>query len=907
MKVLTTSGTLVTSDGSKKVEVALPQPTSQRNFYRDAIVLAFPTQSAEAQITNFRVKAGFPGARGGGPAASPVSGIDPASIRDISKNMNGQGHLSWDAPAGNWTILRIGYTTTGAQNSPGPTGGEGLECDKFDRAAIEFHFNHYLGELFDSIKPLATKGRAGILIDSYERGLQNWSANFPQEFQKRRGYDLKPYLLTMTGRVVGNTDVSERFLWDVRKTQAELMEEYYYGRFAELCHAHDMKAFIEPYDPGNFDEMAAGAYADMPMGEFWQDSANHHSIKLVASVAHVNGRPITGAESFTSSQRPWGEYPYSLKALGDFMYTQGLNRIILHSFAMQPHPTVAPGVTMGRWGGFFERTNTWYSQGSVWLQYLARCQYLLQQGSFTADLLYFAGEDSPARAPEASALNPAPPQGYAFDTIDPGAIIKRLKVQNGRIVLPDGMTYRVFVLPSRPAITVEVLRRIHDMVGDGMPLVVAGPKPESTPSLSGYPDADKEVRRLADELWGDLNGTTATEHTFGKGRVFWGQPLPDVLGKLGVKPDFEVSSHFSDATINYIHRRIGGNDAYFIANRKYRSEDLVCTFRVNGKLPEFWSADTGRIVPAAVYEFADGRVRVPIRLDPAGSLFVVFRSAAPARRLGAIVKDNTSAVTAEPVQPADRSPQVSGMPTTLEEPPMMNIVGDAKGTVLIWQNGTYSLWDSMGRASTTKISIIGQPVEIAGPWHLMFPPNLGAPSEVALDKLISWPEHSDNGVKYFSGTATYTKQIDIPADATAGGKRLCLDLGRVMVLAEVLVNGQDLGILWKTPYEVDITDAVHPGNNDLEIQVTNLWPNRLIGDEQLPPENEYGTAGGAPGSGGLGAVRQMPGWYVQGQPKPGGRITFTTWQHFTKDSPLLESGLIGPVRLRSAVRLAIDP
>jgi hypothetical protein len=427
--------------------------------------------------------------------------------------------------------------------------------------------------------------------------------------------------------------------------------------------------------------------------------------------------------------------------------------------------------------------------------------------------------------------------------------------------------------------------------------------------LAGYPDADKEIRRLADELWGNLDGTTVTERSFGKGRVFWGQPLSAVLGRLKVNPDFEVSSRSGDATINYIHRRVGDTDVYFIANRKYRSEDLVCTFRVDGKQPEFWSADTGRMVPAAVYEFADGRIRVPVRLDPAGSMFVVFRSPAPARRLQTVLKEDAAIVTTEPFLPAERSPQVSGMPTTVEEPPVLNVSGDAQGTVLVWQNGTYSLRDSAGRTSTVKVSAIGEPMEVTGPWHLTFPPNLGAPSEVTLDKLISWSEHSDNGVEYFSGTATYTKRIKIAADATAGGKRLYLDLGRVMVLAEVLVNGRNLGIVWKAPYQVDITDAIRAGDNDLEIRVTNLWPNRLIGDEQLPAENEYGTIGGPPGGGGLGttAIRQMPDWYIQGKPKPpGGRITFATWQHFKKDSPLLESGLIGPVRLRSAVRLTTD-
>ncbi|MBN1972217.1 MAG: hypothetical protein JW787_01160 [Sedimentisphaerales bacterium] len=942
MKKLTTSETAVTSDGNTKIEVDLVQPNAQLDFYRDVFVLAFPTPATDARIPNYSTKAGIPGTTGfgggfggmrgmgvrDGAAASVTGGIEPASVIDISKNMDQKGHLIWSAPAGNWTVLRIGYTTTGSQNGPAPDGGAGLECDKFDSKAIEFHFNHYFGELLEAFEPLAAKGMAGILIDSYERGLQNWSVDFPVEFQKRRGYDLKGYLPAMTGRVVGDSDISERFLWDIRKTQAELMQENYYGRFAELCHEHGIKAFIEPYDPGNFNEMAAGSYADMSMGEFWQENNTHHSIKLAASISHVNGRKVMGAESFTSSQNPWHEYPYSLKSLGDFMFTEGLNRVILHSFAMQPHPTAAPGITMGRWGGFFERTNTWYAKGADWLNYIARCQYLLQQGLFTADLLYFTGENSPVRVQDPTALNPALPQGYDFDTVDAGTIIKRLKIHNGRIILPDGMSYRILILPDLNNITVEVLSRIHSLVNDGMCLMVTGTKPQSTPGLANYPAADKQVQRLADELWGDMDGITVKEHTFGKGRVFREQSVQSVLDKLSIKPDFEFTSRSGSAQVNYIHRRAGDTEIYFVANRGYKSEDLVCTFRVEGRQPEFWKADTGDMISAEIYNTVEGKTCMPIQLDPAGSVFVVFRSDAPDKHVVAVAKEGKILAGTElfpvPERPAAPAPVRGGfgfggggfgsfgamrggqvIQSEPEELPVFSLAGtsNAKDNMLFWENGTYSLTDNSSVTSVIEISGIVQPLEIAGAWKVTFPPNLGAPAQITLNELKSLHEHSENGVKYFSGTAVYTKQIEVPAETLTNDKRLFIDLGRVMVLAEVIINNKKLGILWKAPYRVDITDAVHPGSNELEIRVTNLWPNRLIGDEQLPAENEYGIVGGPPGGGGLGtdAVRKMPEWYLEGKSKTGDRITFTAWKHYSANSPLMESGLIGPVKLINAV------
>ncbi|HMD70136.1 MAG TPA: glycosyl hydrolase [Bryobacteraceae bacterium] len=1012
--------------------------------------------SAASRIANWAGKASF-GRRAGAPATVEAAGgrfIDAASVIDVTRFMNAEGQLDWTAPAGNWVVLRIGHTTTGAINSPGPDGGVGLECDKFSREAYEFHFNQFFGPVMDAIAPLAAKGMAGATIDSYETGLQNWTAKFPEEFLKRRGYDLKPYMPAMFGRVVGSPEISGRFLWDIRKTQAELMQENYYGEFQRQCHKHGMKSFLEPYDPGNFDEMPTGQYADMVMGEFWLGQPNQHSIKLVASVGHVYDKKIIAAESFTGSSK-WQEHPYCMKTTGDFMYTQGLNQFVFHRYCHQPHPDARPGMTMGPWGWFFDRTNTWFEKSSGWLKgYVARAQSMLRQGVFVADILYFTGEDSPQVAPTLAQLDPPPPAGYDWDTIDAEAIQTRVKIEDGRISLPGGQTYSVLVLPPRKKISLALLRKIRDLVHDGMKLVVTA-RPEETPGLTEYPNCDAEVKRIVSEVWGDLDGQHVQDRAFGKGRVFWGG-LDAVLRDLGLEPDFfAFDPAGGHAPIHWIHRRVGEADVYFIANRRRQAVELMCGFRTSRRQPEFWDAVTGETVKTPFLRSTGNRTGVGLRLEAAGSIFVVFRSGATARldaviaegalkrmpadgkagpaqqpslvtdnfaislwvkpememsipqagggpgagaasgminptfalyppagekyganhsacglavarnglalyerttgnpipvlvarvplagwtHVAVVYRDGTPSLYAggkrvvegkksersvhpgldgSPDAPMDfmgqmTSPEfiqdaaddvriqqlaAAGLPDP-EEPPAFEPSAGTKSGLLFWQDGEYSLIRIDKLFTPLRVSGIGAPILIPGPWTVTFPPNLGAPPRIVLPELKSLHRHSLDGVKYFSGTPTYTTRFQVAADATANGKRLYLDLGRVEVIADVRVNGQPAGNLWKFPYRTEITALVRPGENALEIEVTNLWPNRLIGDEQQPPEYEY--------AGVTGGIKAIPDWYAQGKPKPPGpRVAFATWQWYSKDDPLLESGLLGPVKLRTAIRRDVE-
>lgn len=954
---------------------ALPQPKLPAvPYYRDVAILAFKTPEGELgnagqklRIADLERKAAY--ADSGGtllPDTSPTPpglSVPKEGVLNLTDKTDATGRLTWDAPEGEWTILRIGHTPTGHTNAPAPPEGRGLECDKLSREALDAHWNGMMAKILADLGPLAGKVLNNALIDSYEVGAQNWTPKFREEFQKRRGYDLLPYLPVLAGRVVDSIVVSERFLWDFRRTIADLYADNYYGYFGELCHKHGLKFSTEPYYSGMFDNLQVGGLPDIPMGEFWINGAAAETTKLASSAAHTNGRQVVGAESFTADWNvgKWLVEPYGIKALGDRIFCNGVNRYIFHRYAHQPWLDLKPGMTMGPWGTHFERTVTWWNQSTAWLRYVARCQYLLQSGRFVADACYYYGEGTPNFLPDRRSLRPELPDGYDYDGCDTTVLLKRMTVQDGRIVLPDGMTYRVLMLPENGFVTPSVLRKIRELVQAGA--TVVGPKPAQSPSLSGYPACDTEVKQIGDEVWGDVDGKQVTAHAFGKGQVIWGRPLADVLTQLGQKPDFEVLS--KGVKLVTIHRAADGAELYFVSNQRYRREDAECAFRVSGKIPELWHPDTGQIEAAPVYRNEGGRTVVPLHFDPAGSVFVVFRrpetpsdhlvsitltgAEAPKRpqveirrafygaangqqgadvtaKVAEMVADGNLSIPAsndaygDPVPNVVKSLRVeyvldgkpmqktAGENETLElaaEPtggfPAYALASSTSGTVLTpWQPGVYEAKTAQGRTVKIPVSEAGRALEVSGPWTLRFPSGWGAPAQVTLEKLISWPEHSDPGVRYFSGTAEYEKTLEVPAEMLGKGHAVLLDLGQVKNFAEVRLNGHKLGILWKAPFQVDVTGLLKPGHNALSINVTNLWPNRLIGDEQLPAEVEW--EGDAPFS----HLKAWPQWLLDGTPRPKtGRYTFTTWRFYTKDSPLIESGLIGPVTLRSAQTIGL--
>lgn len=990
-------------------------------------------------------------------------------VLDISAYVDKNGYLSWDAPEGNWTIVRFGYTPVGIQNHPSPDGGGGLECDKYSSKAYDFHFDHFFGKLYNQLENLGKASLSGAIIDSYEVGMQTWTPDLPIEFSNRRGYSMVKYMPALVGYIVGDPTISDKFLWDVRRTHADLMADNYYGRFAELCRQHNMKSYVEPYSGGPFDEIQVGAKVDVPMGEFWagMDQANgvFYSIKLASSIAHVYGKKIVAAESYTGipSQTKWQLHPYAMKGQGDWMYTLGLNKFIFHVYAMQPHPTAKPGMTMGPWGWMHSRNNTWADQEKYWIAYVQRTQSLLQEGLIIADILYFVGEEVPVNTPVLpEQLFPKPSEGYYYDVIDREGILSRVSVRDGKITLPDGVTYSLLVLPNTQVISLDLLQKIRDLVYEGAHVLVNS-RPSATPGLKDYPKSEELLKSTVNELWDKLDGENVKEISFGKGAIYWNIPIKDILiKKLSVLPDFEFSTLSGDAPINFIHRKIQDADVYFIANRRRSYENIVCTFRVKGKKPEIWNPLSKEILEYPVYEKVDNRIKVAIQLEPAGSRFIVFRNED---------KNNTSIVsinTDKPIISTSLNNQSNfekykdvinnfsiscfikpeteislstnagwiGFPVSWVFFPLSGVklygtghancgltigrngiivyereddqlipvlvidkpISGWSHVVLVYDSGVPSVylngeflaqgerskylihpgldqslqdegatyfhgevrnlflhesalteaqikklfksrfpepdppnqWDlkagtanepyhlfffsgnySITLSDKQKLSLpyiqVPDPIFIQGPWELNFPEGLGAPSKIILNNLISLKDHEIDGVKYFSGTVTYRNTFNIPISYISPNIRLFLDLGWVEVIAEVWINDHYVNTSWTIPHRMDITDFVHSGKNNLLVKVTNLWPNRLIGDEQLPSESEYNGGGNGPRAEFMASIKKLPDWYVEGKPKPpGGRITFTTWKHFSKDDPLLDSGLIGPVKIIPAYSRKID-
>ena len=745
---------------------------------------------------------------GPGPAAVGAPDVVPESMLDLSDKLDAQGRLVWDAPPGSWTVLRFGHSSLGMKTHYSADAGSGYEVDPMSREAMDLHFAAHHEKLIADAGAHAGKTLRGFFMDSFEAGAPNWTPQFRAEFQRRRGYDLTPYLPALTGLIVQSGEVTERFLWDYRRTIADLFAEHFYGRATELCRERGLAFQAEAYG-GYFDVLQNLGRITTPCGEFWSSptrvpdaltpfiSPMDSSMSAAASAGHIYGRRIIHACGFIGYDK-WQTHPFLLKSYADRAFCEGINQLASGVFAHQPQLDARPGLCPP-WGCITDRNITWWPQSHAWHAYLARCSFLLQQGLPVTDVCSFRGEGTPYTFSPEPALIPA---GHSADECNAEVILTRMSVKDGRLVLPDGMSYRVLTLPDERAMTPRLLRKITALVEAGA--TVVGPKPTHSPSLQNHPACDDEVRQLADVLWGDCDGKTITEHRHGQGKVIWGRSLREVLADIPTAPDFEYASTQKDASARWSHRRTDDAEIYFIANLRNRAQTLECTFRVHGKAPELWMPDTGAITPIVAYEEVNERTRLTLPFEPLGSAFVLFRRAAETTRIAPLTKANGSAMPA--------------------------------------------------------------PLTIPGPWKLSFPAASGAPASTTFAKLISWTKHPEPGVKYFSGTATYHKEIAIPASHLRSDATLHLDLGQVREIAEVRLNGIDLGILWKPPFRADITRAAKPGKNQLEVRITNLWPNRLIGDQSLPEAE---------------------------------RIAHTPDTSFKKESPLLDSGLLGPVTIKT--------
>ena len=824
-----------------------PELKSRRDsFYTDVAVIAFPKTDGKTFIDDINSKSlyyrqpysSMPGVkqfmdRDNEPAEAYQGDIiDAAKVVDLTEKVKGDT-LIWDVPEGEWTIMRLVARNNGAVTRPAPMPGVGFESDKADSTALQAHLKQFTDELLSLIGDRDTTLQGGLKylhIDSWEVGAQNWTPLLREEFTKRRGYDPQPYYPVYAGYIVGDKNISERFLWDLRQTMQELMVEKHSSYVRRYANRNGMKLSIEPYDMNPMQDLELGASADLPMAEFWSLGGFNTSFSAVeaSSLAHVKGQRVVPAESFTAYLDGWRQHPASMKKQNDWTFAAGINRLVYHTFQHQFLPdSLRPGMTMGPYGVHWDRNQTWWPYVGAYHTYVARCQYMLQAGTPVADVLYLTPEEAPYvfRAPKSALRGEVliDKRGYSFDACPP-SLFMTASVKDGRIGFPSGASYSIMVLPHFKTMTTAMLEKLTSLVADGATLV--GLPPEQTPGLTGYPQSEEKLQTMVADLWGDSpEAKGLVERRYEKGTVFSGTELlekednlyPDysvtaaILGdKLGVCPDFEATPD----ELRYIHERRGDIDYFYVANRTDEEVSAKCTFRVSGKQPRLWNPMDGSTRKLTSFVDNGTTTEIDLEFDQTESYFIVF---------------------------AGKPESGNGEPNF----PKKEVMAD-----------------------------------IDGPWQVAFDTKWGGPESVVLDSLSDWSLSADEGIRYYSGTAVYRK--DFKAEKPADG-RVLLSLGDVKNIAKVTLNGKEVGIVWCAPWQIDVTDALQSGDNKLEVEVTNLWVNRLIGDEQLPDDGIVD--------------KQWPEWFLQGKPRPSKRYTFTTWKHYNADSPLQPSGLLGPVRL----------
>ncbi len=537
------------------------------------------------------------------------------AVLDISDKMDKSGKLSWEAPDGEWTVMRFGMTPTGTKNSPSAPQGKGYEVDKANRELVRFHFEQFIGDFLKRIPEENKSAFKYVIADSYETGSQNWTDDFEQSFEERFGYNPKKYLPVFSGRIVGSVAESDRFLWDLRRAVADDVAYKYVGGLREIANEHGLKLWLENYGhwgyPSEF--LMYGGQSDFVSGEYWNEGTlGDIECKAASSAAHIYGKPTTSAECFTAANRTFVRHPAMLKKRGDWSLTEGINHHVLHVNIHQPDDNKVPG-TNAWFSTEFNRHNTWFKQGKTYFDYLRRAQHLLQQGNYVADVCYFIGEDAPIMT---GATNPELPKGYSFDYINAEVIMNSMTIKDGRFTLANGMNYKVMVLPPLETMRPELLAKLEQLVSDGG--IVYGQAPKTSPSLQNYPQSDEQVQKLAAKLWAGDDKVK----THGEGAVVDGLALQAALDYFNVEKDVEVSDD-----VLWTHRSQPGMDIYFLTNQSDKSIMVNPSFRVEGLQPQLWDAVTGEIREITEYKVENGRTIVPLVMEADRSWFVVFTNA----------------------------------------------------------------------------------------------------------------------------------------------------------------------------------------------------------------------------------------------------------------------------------------
>ncbi|NIB43419.1 glycoside hydrolase [Pseudomaricurvus alkylphenolicus] len=732
---------------------------------------------------------------------SKERGVEKHQVLNLTSHFSETGRLNWRPQQGTWRIIRLGYSLTGKENHPATPEATGLEVDKYDADAVRRYINTYLDNYLDAVgdDKLGAEGIQAVLNDSIEVGASNWTPSMATEFQHRRGYELTPWLPVLTGVIVESSEASDAFLYDYRKTLSELLTENHYATITKELHKRGLKHYAEALENGRptlGDGIAMRKSADIPMAAMWSfDTENNigpkpqywSDIREAASVAHIYGQNLVAAESLTSAMSPWAFSPRELQPMIDMEFALGVNRPIIHTSVHQPLSEKAPGLSLFVFGQYFNRLNTWASVAKPWVDYIARNSYMLRQGRHVADVAYFYGEEAPLTA----LFNDEPPKDVplqnGFDYVNADVIVNEMTYDGQHLITTGGARYKTLYLGgSSRYMTLPVLEKLANMVRSGAWII--GNKPVASPSLSDDPRA---FDQLAEALWSG---------SIGKGRVVATADLQAGLDALGIAPDYTFTNPNSDTTLMFVHRTLPQGEIYFYTNRKNRHETIEFSFRVAGKRPMHWNAETGKVMPLS-YRTVGDRTIIPRRLLPYESGYIVF-----------INDTNVNELNIDDVAPITLA-------------------------------------------------------TLSNKWSVSFQSNRGAPEGVRKMALGNWAESDQGGIKYFSGTATYRTKIHVESDWVHQHDSISLNLGSVGDIARVRVNGQSAGVAWKPPYKIDIAPHLRVGENDIVVEVTNLWVNRLIGDKQPGVEKAY---------------------------------TYTTIDTYHPDAPLRPSGLMGPVTLEAS-------
>lgn len=788
MKVFTFSKVQV--KGPVVFDGSLPQPDAspvkqhqniednekpQEEYYRDVAVLAYDCSNPNAV---------------------------PTGVINLTDQMSADGLLQWQAPAGDWTILRFGWKITGARNAPATPAGTGLECDKLGRRGMDAHLKGIepiLRILEDSAEGLSSF----IGIDSWEAGDHNWTQSMPEEFKAAKGYDLIPWLPVLAGDLL--SPESSRFLADFDDMIQEMVRSNYIGYLTERMHERGIRTQCQ----------SVPEYADIPCGEYWAESPSEkvhgpHAdlfkedpLRAFAMTTAIGigplgrgwGKNVIGAESFTSRCQNWERTPFALKSGLDWALCSGVNKTIFHLYAIQPDSNLKPHYM--EHGTGVNRNLTWWNQGHAWFDYIARAQFMLRRGTHVSDVCYIGIPNSWRKIHDQF---PAP---YRYDFAPWSRLVRDMSVKDGLSIFPEGAAYKLIVVENGADIGVQEIQKVEQVVKDGA-AVLAQQKPRQGRGLVGFPECDAAVTEIANTLWG--RGRKG-ERRIGEGRFLWGYTPQEALELIGIEPDFSGAlAEPNESGIDWVHRRDGDTDIYFVVNRAGHAVTLDATFRVTGKAPELWDPDSAETQFADSFSAGPQSTTVPLRLEAYASVFIVFRG--------------------------------PGEPVTAKNPPTAR-----------------------------------QALDITGPWEVAFLDGMGAPASIQFTELVSWTDRPEVDIQYYSGQATYTKTIHVPAELMEGADPV-LDLGDVRDLVAVNVNGRHVRTLWKPPYRVALGDALKPGRNEIELTVANTWINRFIGDFR-----RHGRSGVTP--------ENAPRYTLEG----------ASTQDYNENTPILESGLLGPVRI----------